>query len=568
MRGRVARLQQQFREHFDRLFVPREVFLRSDGRVKFIPLSRRQQLTAAAAATGFAGWSVLTTAGLIAVAYLYMQQQSQLNQSGAQLRAAQQAYADLRQQVTSAGARFTEMTQSLWYHQQNLLDIVGADGGSVRIVPAAAGDGADRARDTLSQAAANLRAIAAGERALRDGAAAIAERMAELEMSQKQAATLSAEVASLRGQLEDLISASDSSVAGRQALQARIDELGTSLAATTAENERLATAVGVMQRTAALIADDRDALRAQIKQLELASDDDTDARKALVARLDDLSNRLEAAAVENQRLAQTVTGMQKSAATIADDRNALRAARDDLSTQIAFLEGRMATMQATQQSIVKKLAERTRLTVAEVEKTVLMTGLDVDSLLAAAAGKLGSGGPFVPAARAVRSIEERQMLASIQKLDGEVGRWERLQAILRNLPLSAPLDNYIVMSSFGERTDPINGRRAFHAGLDLKNEIGTPVLATAPGKVVYAAWMGDYGRVVEIDHGLGIHTRYAHLKSIDVKVGDEVEFRQEVGKVGSSGRSTGPHLHYEVQVNGKPHDPMNFMEAGKYVFKG
>lgn len=568
MRGRVARLQRQFLEHFDRLFAPREVFLRSDGRVKYIPLSRRQQLTAAAAATGFAGWSVIATAGLIALGYLYMQQHSRLDESGAQLRAAQQAYVDLRQQVSAAGARFTEMTQALWYHQQNLLDVVGAHVDDIRIVPAAAGDGADRAKAALSQVAANLRAIAAGEAALRDGAAVIAQRMAQLEASRRQAAALSAEVASLRGQIEQLIAASDGSAAERQALQGRLNDLSVSLTATTAEKDRLATSVGVMQRTAALIADDRDALRAQVETLKLSSSDAADARKALVARLDDLRVQFEATTAENQRLAETVTGMQKSAAMIAHDRNALRAVRDDLSTRIAFLESRMATMQSTQQSVVKKLAERTRLTVAEVEKTVLMTGLDVDSLLAAAADKIGSGGPFVPAARAVRSVEERQMLASIQRLDGEVGRWEQLQAIMRNLPLAAPLDNYLIMSSFGDRQDPINGRSAFHAGVDLKNEVGTPVLATAPGKVVYAGWMGDYGRVVEIDHGLGIHTRYAHLKSIDVKVDDQVEFRQEVGKVGSSGRSTGPHLHYEVQVNGKPHDPMNFMEAGKYVFKG
>jgi murein DD-endopeptidase MepM/ murein hydrolase activator NlpD len=93
-------------------------------------------------------------------------------------------------------------------------------------------------------------------------------------------------------------------------------------------------------------------------------------------------------------------------------------------------------------------------------------------------------------------------------------------------------------------------------------------LAPAPGTVIYAGWMRDYGRIIEIDHGLGIRTRYAHLKSISVKVGQTVEFRQQIGKLGNSGRSTGPHLHYEVQVNGKPFDPMNFMEAGKYVFKG
>jgi murein DD-endopeptidase MepM/ murein hydrolase activator NlpD len=310
-------------------------------------------------------------------------------------------------------------------------------------------------------------------------------------------------------------------------------------------------------------------LRAQLGAMKFAATDRDEARLALDRRIVELSERLAAATSENRQLSQAVTGMQRTMALIADDRNALRAARNDLSAQVAFLEGRMSTLQATQHSIVQRLTERTQMTVAEIEKTVLMTGLDLETLLGSATGKLsGEGGPFVPAVRAVRTAEEHKLLASIQKLDGEVDRWGRLQMVVRTLPLAAPLDSYTIVSGFGERTDPIVGKRAVHAGVDLKNKLGTPVLATAPGTVIYAGWMRDYGRIVEIDHGLGIRTRYAHLKSISVKVGQTVEFRQQIGKLGNSGRSTGPHLHYEVQVNGKPFDPMNFLEAGKYVFKG
>src|SRR5262249_50458035 len=302
------------------------------------------------------------------------------------------------------------------------------------------------------------------------------------------------------------------------------------------------------------------ALRAQIDSMTLAATEKAGARRALDQRIVELSADLVATG-DSSRLAQTVRGMQRTTALIADDRRALRTARNELSAQVAFLEGRMSAMQETQQTIVQSLTDRARMTVAQIEKTIIMTGLDIDGLLDSAAVKgTGEGGPFVPVSRALRSMEERTMLASIQKLDGEVGRWERLQLILRNLPLAAPLDSYQLLSGFGERQDPINGKRAMHVGLDLKNEPGTPVLATAPGTVVYAGWMRDYGRVVEIDHGLGIHTRYAHLKAITVKVGQKVDFRQEIGELGNSGRSTGPHLHYEVQVNGKPHDPMNFME--------
>jgi murein DD-endopeptidase MepM/ murein hydrolase activator NlpD len=94
------------------------------------------------------------------------------------------------------------------------------------------------------------------------------------------------------------------------------------------------------------------------------------------------------------------------------------------------------------------------------------------------------------------------------------------------------------------------------------------VLATAPGVVVNVGWNGNYGRLIEVDHGMGIRTRYGHLRRILVQAGQRVELRQKIGEMGSSGRSTGIHLHYEILVNGEPRDPMKFLQAGEYVFKG
>ena len=106
-----------------------------------------------------------------------------------------------------------------------------------------------------------------------------------------------------------------------------------------------------------------------------------------------------------------------------------------------------------------------------------------------------------------------------------------------------------------------------HRGLDFRAEMQAPVFATAPGKVTYAGWSGPFGRLVEIDHGHGIRTRYAHLKKILVKTGQTVANREKIGLVGSSGRSTGPHLHYEVRYKGVPLNPQKFLTAGKHVFK-
>src|SRR5262249_42700654 len=115
---------------------------------------------------------------------------------------------------------------------------------------------------------------------------------------------------------------------------------------------------------------------------------------------------------------------------------------------------------------------------------------------------------------------------------------------------------------FGVRHDPLIGIPAMHAGLDFRAPSGSPALATAPGTVVTAGWNGGYGRMVEIDHGNGFSTRYAHLSKIHVKVGQKVATGDTVGDVGSTGRSTGPHLHYEIRRNGDIVDPVGFLKAG------
>lgn len=142
-----------------------------------------------------------------------------------------------------------------------------------------------------------------------------------------------------------------------------------------------------------------------------------------------------------------------------------------------------------------------------------------------------------------------------------------MQRMVERLPLSVPVDHYHISSSFGKREDPINGRMGMHYGLDLGAVEGSRVYAPAPGKVVDAGWNGQYGRFVEIDHGMGVHTRYGHLKEALVETGDKVTYRDKIALVGNSGRSTGAHLHYEVQVDGEPVDPYNFIKAGRYVFK-
>jgi murein DD-endopeptidase MepM/ murein hydrolase activator NlpD len=122
-----------------------------------------------------------------------------------------------------------------------------------------------------------------------------------------------------------------------------------------------------------------------------------------------------------------------------------------------------------------------------------------------------------------------------------------------------------VSSSFGVRRDPIIRRPAMHTGIDFRTPTGTPIISSGAGKVVKAGWNGGYGRMVEIDHGQGLTTRYAHMSRIRVSEGQEVSTGDIVGDAGSTGRSTGPHLHYEVRRNGTAIDPLKFLKAGRKI---
>jgi len=238
-----------------------------------------------------------------------------------------------------------------------------------------------------------------------------------------------------------------------------------------------------------------------------------------------------------------------------------------LTRRVRELETELSILRVSQEDVIERLAENTVHNIGEIEKTIAMTGLEVDELVMRLDGVAeGQGGPFV--AFEPGMADELPIDQSVALLDRQIARWEQLRAVLRLLPLSAPMDGGHVTSGYGKRQDPVNNRLAMHDGIDLAGPIRSAVLATAPGKVVYVGWKGRYGKMVEIDHGMGIRTRYAHLRKIYVESGQEIDYREKVGQMGSTGRSTGPHLHYEVIIDGESMDPTKFLRAGKYVFKG
>jgi len=199
-------------------------------------------------------------------------------------------------------------------------------------------------------------------------------------------------------------------------------------------------------------------------------------------------------------------------------------------------------------------------------KARLLRGVFAQLGLKSDAAMSAAGGPFVP----IKMPPESQSFErALMRVNVARAYADRLNNTLISIPVRKPVNGEIdLTSTFGVRVDPFVHAAAMHTGLDFRGDMGEPIHATAAGTVTVAAWSGGYGRMVEIDHGNGLATRYGHLSEIDVAVGDKIRIGQIVGKLGSTGRSTGPHLHYETRVDGEAVDPQKFLNAGAKLFGG
>jgi len=232
-----------------------------------------------------------------------------------------------------------------------------------------------------------------------------------------------------------------------------------------------------------------------------------------------------------------------------------------------ILLGRLAELHSSQETALDQLRKRTVGNVMDAERVIELAGLDLSKVLERAGGlPEGRGGPTVTEGGNI-APNKAALSTTLAVVERHLMRWEALKAVLNSLPLISPVDYYHLASRFGKRRDPFTSKWSMHYGLDLAGWRKAPVFATAPGKVVFSGRKGRFGKMVEIDHGNGIRTRYGHLFKTIVRKGQKIGHRQKIGLLGSTGRSTGPHVHYEVLFNGKQLDPLNFIKAGRHVFK-
>jgi murein DD-endopeptidase MepM/ murein hydrolase activator NlpD len=203
----------------------------------------------------------------------------------------------------------------------------------------------------------------------------------------------------------------------------------------------------------------------------------------------------------------------------------------------------------------------------EIQGVLRMTGVGYSRLVDDTSAQ---GGPMIDLSSVLgdEGKVDPGFAHRVQQVAARVAEARKLDAIASATPLAPPLGvEYRETSGFGARVDPLNGHMAFHAGLDMAAFERAPVVTTSPGVVSFAGVRNGYGNVVEIDHGHGFKTRYGHLKDIQVVKGEKVAIGQRVGSMGSTGRSTGTHLHYEVWYRGKAYDPIKFLRAGAHVYE-
>lgn len=244
----------------------------------------------------------------------------------------------------------------------------------------------------------------------------------------------------------------------------------------------------------------------------------------------------------------------------------------DLYGRIADLENKLQQSEQSKKAFVDQVRQKTSNNIESLESMIEQTGLDVDTLKkqvpaikpkeeASKRGMFDSqGGPYVPDDSMRMGTNETEVISRLDELSA-------LRQIVENLPVRKPVLGYQEMSQFGRRIDPFTGHLAFHSGVDLAGPPDAKIYATADGKVSFAGRQGAYGNMVDVDHGFNITTRYAHLSRILVEEGTMVKKGQVIAVQGSTGRSTGAHLHYEVRYNNQPLNPVNFLAAGRYVPK-
>jgi murein DD-endopeptidase MepM/ murein hydrolase activator NlpD len=250
---------------------------------------------------------------------------------------------------------------------------------------------------------------------------------------------------------------------------------------------------------------------------------------------------------------QSLTARALGTRTVATEKSAA----DHADEIFASVTRSIKDIEARQIAEIRTLAGEARNSATQIQTALKSGGLAVAEL-----EPVAEGGPYIPASEGAKITAFDK---EVDRLDEALNALDTMKSQARRFPIISPIPNADITSRFGYRKDPIIGNAAFHGGIDFRAEIGQPVQAPAAGVVEFAGSKGGYGNCVEIRHKNGLLTRFGHLSRIRVNEGDKIAAGAVIGDVGNTGRSTGPHLHYEIRVDDNPVDPWRYLSIGRKI---
>ncbi|NBV61295.1 MAG: M23 family peptidase [Rhodobacteraceae bacterium] len=333
----------------------------------------------------------------------------------------------------------------------------------------------------------------------------------------------------------------------------QISLMQSQLLASETRRRELETGIEVIQSTLRRTMKERDALGAELAQVQSEGDNQNGA-----------STGLAALPVAEDTLGLVVEALANTAA----ERDQIRTNAATALVDVETMAQKIISMQEQNEAIFRQLEEAMAISVAPLDSMFRKAGMNTDTLIEQVKrGYSGQGGPLTPIALSTRGEVPSEAAERANRLLDQMDRLNLYRIAAQAAPFAIPVkSSYRFTSGYGYRRDPKTGGRRMHSGVDFAGPVGTPLYATADGVVTHAGWLSGYGRLVKIKHEFGIETRYAHMSKIRVKVGQRVSRGERIGDMGASGRVTGPHLHYEVRVGGKAVNPMIYIKAANDVF--
>lgn len=480
------------------LFPERQVFVRTNGQVRYLTIGLKVQAACAASLVALVAW---------------------LTWSGIALNDRADAIAERDRHIANLTGEYGELSNRLSATRASFLDIA---------------------------------------RRLND-------QQQDLTRALEQRGSLQERVDDVAHQLARAREQRDLALADRERLSGRIGRMSLQLQAVRGESSDIARSLTDMGAALGAAEEQRDTAEQESRRL-------ADRVASAEARIADLEER-------RQSLERSLTASSRRVDSLVGERDRARGESNRLEGEVVRLEDRLAELTDAHQAMLARIETHTDANIGALERMLALTGLDVEQLvrdidteglrveeplvqdIAPPFPPDGVGGPMLP------PMPGGLFDDAMGRLEVGLARWSRLNRVLTSLPLALPVEQGRVTSRFGNRTDPFTRRRARHEGLDFSVAFKAPVLATGPGKVVRVGWFGPYGRVVDIEHAFGLTTRYAHMWRTKARVGQTVQQGDIIGLAGSSGRSSGVHVHYEVHVDGSPVDPERFLKAGSHVLE-